>query len=118
MGRPKIDYRMQDVIDKALEYTTEETGVTLQEMQGKCRIEPFAKARFIYEFALMEATPLTMEEIGRRINRDHATVWSGYNRAKEIFVVDKEFFIQALTVLDKVEEYIERREKILNFETL
>lgn len=117
-GRPKIDYRFQDVIDKALEYTSEITGIKTQDIQCKCKKATFVRARFIYEYVMMETTPLTMEEIGRNIYRDHATVWSGYCRAKELFALNKEFLMQALTVQDMLEEYIDNRENILNFKTL
>ena len=118
MGRPKIDYHLQDVVDKALEYTAEATGVSVQEMQGRSRKQKVVRARFIYEYILIETTPIALRDIGGSINRDHTTVLNGYDRIKDLFISDKDFMMQTLTALDRLEEYIDNRENILNFKTL
>ena len=62
-------------IDRILKATTEVTGVTLIQMQSKRRVKEYTHARHIAMYLACEMTNMSMPQIGRKMNRDHTTVY-------------------------------------------
>lgn len=66
-------------IESIIEAVVRETGVTEDEMFGKCRHREYADARAIAAWLAYHYTAMTLTSIGKRMNRDHVMIIH-YNR--------------------------------------
>lgn len=70
-SRTAMNKSTLEVIMEAVEQVT---GVMLSEIKSKTRIREIVWARQVFFWAVRLSTPMSYEEIGKRYNRDHATV--------------------------------------------
>lgn len=61
---------------------SETTGVSIEQICSRCRTKPLCVARFIAYYLLQLNGGMTLMEIGRRLDRTHASVLHGIKEAK------------------------------------
>jgi len=78
-------------------------GATPEDIKGKRRTKPIADARAVC-FFLLRKTGMTVENVGKKLNRHHTTVVLGTKKVESLLSFDKAFIKQVEQVLDKVPE--------------
>lgn len=81
--QPSLD----DIKSKAAEIF----GTTTREMEGRRRLQGIVKARHAYNFIAKELTDAPLKQIGAVICRDHTTIISSIERAKDLAATDAAF---------------------------
>jgi chromosomal replication initiation ATPase DnaA len=60
--------------DRLFSEVTKFTGITKEEMQGKCRKQEIVQARYLFATIMRKNTNYTLQYIGSLINRDHSNL--------------------------------------------
>jgi chromosomal replication initiation ATPase DnaA len=66
------------------EVVTKVTGITMEQMQSKKRIQPIADARTLLRYFMNIYCDLNYSEIGRATKCDHSTVIHSINKVRNI----------------------------------
>lgn len=86
----QVEKKVGSNLDVMLFCACTATGVTPEQVQGKSRKRPIPWARHIYSRLAREYTDKRLVDIGRKINRHHATVIAGTNKAYDL-LTDRDF---------------------------
>ncbi len=65
-------------------------NIDTEYVSNKNRLRKYAIPRFICMFLIKEKTNLTLSEIGRLFNRDHATTIHAIRKVKDLIEFDKQ----------------------------
>lgn len=79
------------IISQVLTIVAFKMGVSIEEMKGKKRNPKYVIARHLCMYLLREMTPLTFEEIGDLINRNHSTAIYGISKIKKKLKKNEQF---------------------------
>lgn len=80
-----------DVLDNILFEISEKLGIPASVIADSTREREVVEARHVYCRRARESTDASLAQIGRKINRDHASVLYGIRQAKEITEVIKKY---------------------------
>lgn len=80
-------------LTRALQVVSDEAQVSVVDLKSQTRLRVVADARKMFFYAVRKNQGLnfSLKEIGRVVNRDHATVLVGMREAENLRVVDKCF---------------------------
>jgi chromosomal replication initiator protein len=83
---------MKITIENILKITSEETGISLDDIRSSSRKREIANARFIAMSAIKKLIPETsLNAIGRAFERDHSTVMNALQKAEWNIQYDNNF---------------------------
>lgn len=60
--------------DKIIEAVCYHFGLTIKEVQGRCRVKEYVYARHIIFYLIRKNTKMSLKPAGELLNRDHTTV--------------------------------------------
>lgn len=71
-------------------------GISISDLKGKNLSRYIAEARHMFFYIAVKCTRITKAEMGRQLNRDHASVIYGIKKAKMYIEIKDKFFIEKL----------------------
>ena len=101
----KSDISDYKKLNQILSFVSFETGISIEHMGSEIRKGEFVSARHLYFLLSRIFTKLSLEKIGLRILKDHATVLHGIKKMKGVNTSDE---------VIKIKELIERLKKEYN----
>lgn len=76
---------------KIIEIVCEKLCVTEEQLSSKSRLRKFVDARHIAHYFIRKETSLTLAEMGKFTNRDHATIMLSIRKCKDLKTHDFAF---------------------------
>tara|TARA_R100001440_G_scaffold23689_1_gene38601 strand:+ start:21762 stop:22220 length:459 start_codon:yes stop_codon:yes gene_type:complete len=84
--------------------------ITENEFSGKSRLRNYVNARGAYYYLARNLTKTSCKAIGKRVNRDHATVLNGYNLVINLMEFKKDSIKDDIDEIKKIyHQYINTR---------
>ncbi len=81
----------QDIAKQVMLSTAKKYGVTMEEILGQKRTAEIKKARNVAMYIIRRMTTFSLSEIGKLMNRDHATVHNNINFVENAMKADSYF---------------------------
>lgn len=82
--------RAADRVDRILLATCDEFGVSVEQVVNGSRKHPLPDARHTFAYIARKATGARVKDIGRRMNKDHASALHGIKKIADLLTYDRE----------------------------
>ncbi len=89
-------------IDKIFTVIFKKYGITREEIVGKKRDKPIALARHVTIYLVRKTTEMSFPNIGKLVNRDHATVMSSISYVEKRLISDRNFAFEIPELIKEV----------------
>ena len=77
------------VVDYFIKIASRHTGISIEDIQGKCRSREIVDVRYVLMYLIRKYTLLSLSQIGASFGRDHSTVVYGIQTATTL--IDSRF---------------------------
>lgn len=101
-------YRLADIVAHA----SDVFDVPIAEIEGRSRFKNVNRARQVVFYLARSLTPLSGNEIGRRLGRDHSTVLHGVKQTEAMMLRDAKFRAQVHAICEALDGKVEEAERI------
>jgi len=102
-----IELEQQKLSDNVLSAVSHVVRLPVNDILKKSRYDDIVEARFIYFWIVRKKYMFSFHLIGRFVNKDHATVLYGVNKAEEWMVTRKGFKERVAKCINKLENELQ-----------
>lgn len=89
-------------LDQILNIVSDCTDTTPEEMKSRSRSRKLSESRFLFFFFSIYLTDKTYREIGKKLNRKHNTVIYGANKAAQLKILYRDFYLKFKSINNKL----------------
>ena len=90
--------------EQIISYIAKKYGISQEEILGRSRVRPTARARNVSIYVIRKITSLSLNSIGSLFDRDHTTVLNSYNTVEHERETDSLFDIEIGEIINELTE--------------